>query len=68
MSHFFLDECEDVKTFAEKRSKHVKTIYEWIHRGLPVFDAFGKTLIHVPSADRWCREHLRTKNQRGCAA
>jgi hypothetical protein len=62
MSRVFLDECQSVSEYARERGKSRATGYNWVKRGLPVFDALGQMLVHPPTADAWMRENTRSKN------
>jgi len=60
----FLDDCLLVSQYADEINKTPKTVYDWIDKGLPVFDAFGRTMIHIPTANAWYEARLRSKNKR----
>jgi hypothetical protein len=58
----FLEDCQSVAEYARARGKSPATAYNWINRGLPVFAAFGRMLVHIPTADAWMRERTGSKN------
>jgi hypothetical protein len=62
MARVFLDECKSVREYARERGVSAATGYNWVKRGLPVFDALGQMLVHPPTADEWMKANTRSKN------
>ena len=63
MEKTFLDDCVSIREYAKLRGVSRPTAYNYVERGLPVFSAFGRMLIHIPTANAWMQARTKSKNK-----
>ena len=60
MTHTKLFEgWQTAQEFADDNGLHVKTVYDYINRGLPHNDRLGRKLIHVETARQWLTDGMK---------
>ena len=61
----FLQKCVSFAEFGRMRGRKHSWTYEMAKAGMPVLDVPGlMKMVHVPSADRWFADRLKSRGRR----